>query len=363
MNPKLRVAVIGCGAIARHAHVPAWLSNTEAEIVAICDQSTDAMSQLADKHSLKCRHFQSLDELLAKEKTDIVDICTPGHFHLEHATKALEAGCHTLVEKPPAPTVEAATRLVEIALSKGLKLGAIFNYRYRDVVLQFKQHLDQGLLGELVKVSITHHGPVVFGDAPWLWNERESKYLLWEFGIHFIDLLVHLLGPHVRVVHVLPTVQPSLGHTTDLDLTIEFSNGRLGKLEITADSTRHSTFFTHIYAYGTAMDAFIRWFPPTVRLTSGLVNPLKILLDEARASFDIGTRILRGTYLKQRNITHYRVINAYVDWIRGRSEYPMAFQKILPTLKLLKDIEQYIPSYRAPGRQPIPTQKGHQRTG
>jgi scyllo-inositol 2-dehydrogenase (NADP+) len=351
MTSPIRVAIAGCGAIARHAHVPGWLANRDARIVALCDPDRDAMRVITERHRLDCATYGSLDELLSgsRGEVDVVDICTPGHMHLDHARRALQAGHHVLLEKPPVPSAADAQELIDLARSRDLKLGAIFNYRYRDLVMQLKGTMDQGLLGDPVKVHITHHGPFIFADAPWLWNEKRSKYLLWEFGIHFIDMLVHLLGAPERVVNVLPFQHPTMGHTTDLEVSVAFKSGAIGRLEITADSTRHSTSMTTVQVYGSGMDAYVRWFPPLMRISSGQLLPMQAIGSELKAAWTIAYKLARGTFIRDRNISHYRTIDAYVDWLRDRSAYPMRLEDALPTLRLLEEIEKRIPSYASAG--------------
>ena len=345
MTERLRIAVVGCGAIARHAHVPGWLANEEARIVALCDPDAAAVDVIKERHKLPCAVYSSIEELLAREAMDVVDVCTPGHLHVEHVRQALEAGHHVLLEKPPVTSLASAKELIELARSHDRKVGAIFNYRYRDLVMQLKRVIDDGVLGKPVKVHIRHHGPLIFTDAPWLWNEKRSKYLVWEFGIHFVDLLVHLLGPPARVLQVLPFEHPTLGHTTDLEVCVAFGNDTVGRLEITSDSTRHSTSMTTVEVYGTGMDAFVRWFPPMLRITSGQLTPMEAIGGELKAAWTIGHKLLRGTFVRDRNISHYRTIDAYVDWLRGRSVYPLRLENTLPTIGLLEEIEQRIPSY------------------
>ena len=343
----IRVGIVGCGAVARRAHVPAWLDHPSAALVALCDPVPEASRTIAARFGLSCPMYESLEALLETSRPDVLDICSPGFLHVEQTRRALEAGCHVLVEKPPAPGPEQAEELARLARSRGLKLGAVFNYRYRDLVMRLKEAIEKGAVGAPVKVYITHHGPVVFTDAPWLWDERRSKYLVWEFGIHFIDVLVHLLGPHERLVHVLPIEQLSLGHTTDLEVTVSFANGALGRLEITQDTTRHSSFFTQVNLYGTAADAFVRWFPPSFRLVAGQVSPLKLVWEEVASVSSVAVKLLRGTHRRDRNISHHRLIAAYADWILGRANYPLTFEAVLPTLRLLAEIEREVPTYRA----------------
>jgi predicted dehydrogenase len=348
MTDKIRVAVVGCGNIARRAHVPAWLASPYATITALCDPVAASRQQILDRHGLACATYQHLDDLLADAPPDVVDICSPTPYHYPLAKQALEAGCHVLLEKPPAQRLAQARELATLAQRKNLKLGVSFNYRYRDLVMQLKQTQEAGVLGEIVKMHIIHHGPLVFTDAEWLWDEQQSKYLLWEFGIHFLDILVHLLGPHVEIIQVLPTVQPGIGHTTDLEVTIRFANGATGRLEIVADSTRHSSYFTQMNVYGTATDAFVRWFPPSLMLVAGQVNPLAIVANELKAIWNIGSKILTGQFLKYRNISHYRLIDDYLSWIQGEADFPLKIENTLPTLHLLSEISQLVPAYRAP---------------
>lgn len=64
----------------------------------------------------------------------------------------------------------------------------------------------------------------------------------------------------------------------------------------------------------------------------------------------MGKMLLRGTFREYRNISHQRLINAYADWILDRSEYPLSFDAVMPTLRLLADIERLVPSYQRASR-------------
>lgn len=347
MKTPIRVAIVGCGNIARRAHVPAWLDRQDVRIVALCDPSIQTMKQIAERHNLDCLLHQSLDELIEQSRPDVVDVCSPTPFHYPLAKRALEAGCHVLLEKPPAQTLAQARELAAIAQANNLKLGVSFNYRYRDLVIKLKRAQESGILGEVVKVHITHHGPLIFTDAEWTWDERKSRYLLWESGIHFLDILVHLFGPHEEIVSVIPTVHPGIGHTTDIELIVRFRNGGVGRLEIVADSTRHSSFFTQINVYGTASDAFIRWFPASMMIVSGQVNPLALLWNEVRAIWEMGAKIVTGQFLKQRNISHYRLIGDYVNWLLGGADFALKMENALDTLRLLDEVSALVPAYCA----------------
>jgi predicted dehydrogenase len=249
------------------------------------------------------------------------------------------------VEKPPVYRVDQAEELIALSTRYGVKLGVVLNQRYRAPIERLRQAKDKGLLGDIVKIQIIHHANLVFGESPWLWDETTSKYMLYEFGIHFLDLLVYFCGEHEEVLYVLPTFQESVGTTSDLQIMIRFKSGQLGLLDLTQDSTRHSAFFTNVNVYGTAMDAFVRFFPPQVRLSAGVDPPQEYLFSELASFAKFGWSLATGKYLFQRNRPHQRVLDMFVDWLVRGTAYPLTMQAALPTLRLLNALEERIPRY------------------
>lgn len=73
----LKVALVGVGGISG-AHIPAWESMDDAELVAICDIRPERMENYPDK-----RHYTDFDEMLEKEDVDILDICLPTFLHAD----------------------------------------------------------------------------------------------------------------------------------------------------------------------------------------------------------------------------------------------------------------------------------------
>ena len=69
--------------------------------------------------------------------------------------------------------------------------------------------------------------------------------------------------------------------------------------------------------------------------------------EELASVSSVAVKLLRGTHRRDRNISHHRLIAAYADWILGRANYPLSFEAVLPTLRLLAEIEREVPTYRA----------------
>jgi predicted dehydrogenase len=288
----------------------------------------------------------NVKEFLGNGRFDVVDICTPGATHFEIAQAALSRGFNVLVEKPPTLSAAEARTLADLANAKGLRIATVLSSRYREEHLAIRAAKERGDLGRIVKVQAIHHANLVLSESPALWDERESKYLIYEFGIHLLDLMVHLCGPHSKVLFVNPIHKAAINSTTDIQACIHFESGAVGILDITSDSTRHSSYFTHFYVYGTAMDAFVRYFPPSFRLAAGLHNPLETLTEELRSFGSLALTILTGRYLRSRNRPHELLISEFIECVRQGKEFPLELKQVIPTMNLLDEIAQHIPGYR-----------------
>lgn len=342
---RTRVGLVGCGAIARRSHLPALLANRDVELTGICDIDQETIRDVVKRFGFVGSQYDNVNEFLENGQFDVVDICTPGATHFEIAQAALSRGFHVLVEKPPSLKVEDVEKLIDLADAKALKIATVLSSRYREDYLAVRSAIERGLLGRIVKVHAIHHANLVLSESPVLWDERKSKYLIYEFGIHLLDLMVDLCGPYSKVLFVNPIHHNAINSTTDIQVCILFDSGAIGLLDITSDSTRHSSYFTHIHVYGTAMDAFIRYFPPSFRLASGLHNPLEILKAEIRSFFSLLFKIFARQYLVSRNRPHKLIIDGFIEWVRGGREFPLELRRVLPTMKLLDDIALHIPGY------------------
>ena len=114
----IRVGVIGVGAMGRnHARVLHDLANVE--LAGMADQDAATAQQVGA--ATGTRGYESYQELLERERPQAVVVAVPSDSHHRVVLDALAAGCHVLVEKPIAATVEQADELVRVA-SKAKKV-------------------------------------------------------------------------------------------------------------------------------------------------------------------------------------------------------------------------------------------------
>src|SRR5579862_2968157 len=147
MAGKVRVAVVGTGRWAQVAHIPGWLRDPRAEVVAIADVSEAALGTAAEKFGI-ARTVRDYRELLSDPDIDVVDVVTGNRPHFQVSWDSLQAGKHVLCEKPVHRDARQTKRAAELAASKGLKTKLGFTFRYAPAVMYAKDLIDEGFVGD-----------------------------------------------------------------------------------------------------------------------------------------------------------------------------------------------------------------------
>jgi predicted dehydrogenase len=123
-----------------------------ADLVAVCDVVKERADAEAAKHGV--RAYYSLKDMLQNEDLDIVDVTTGGFengsWHYEPAMEAMEAGKHTLVEKPLSNNVGEARQMVAKAAEKGVYLGCNLNHYFTPPAEKAREYMDADQVGEIV---------------------------------------------------------------------------------------------------------------------------------------------------------------------------------------------------------------------
>ena len=137
-------------------HLPSLLAlGDRLSVTAVCDTDKALADKIAVKYGIRSS-FSSMVEMLAKEKPDIVDICTPPQTHRALAIEAMEAGCHVLVEKPMGMSVKECDEMASASERNRVKLCTAHNQRFHPVFLAAKRLLDSGQVGKTQDVRLCY---------------------------------------------------------------------------------------------------------------------------------------------------------------------------------------------------------------
>ncbi len=145
-DSKLRVAVLGAGAWAESAHIPGWIRDPRAELVAICDPVADRAKAFARKFDV-AESSDDWEQVISRTDIDVIDVCTPSSTHFELSWAALESGKHVLCEKPVAFDFRGTRKAADLARSKGLKTKLGFTFRYSPGVRYAWSLIEDGFVG------------------------------------------------------------------------------------------------------------------------------------------------------------------------------------------------------------------------
>ncbi len=247
---SLGFALIGCGLMGdRHAQV--LLSMTNARIISVYDLDESRGKDFSDKY--KCQYSQKIEDAINREDVDAVLIASPSYLHAEQAMIAGKLGKHVLIEKPLATEVESCKSLVQFFEDKQLTLSVVSQKRYHPDVQSLKVALEQDLLGEifLFEVSINYHrDDHYFTQAPWRSSGYESGGgVLMNQGIHYLDLILWMLGPYKKISGFAKTVRPDYKEEDLAVGIVELTNGILGVM--TASTVTYPNSPEKLSLYGT----------------------------------------------------------------------------------------------------------------
>jgi len=201
---KVRVAVIGCGSISKHRHIPEYASNSNAELVAFVDPVIERAQQFADTYGGKA--YSDYETMLAEVKPDAVSVCTPNALHSPISIAAAKAGAHVLVEKPMAVTDAEAEAMIQAAKDNGVQLMVGHNQRFMPPHVKAKQILESGVLGKVLtfRTSFGHPGPdgwSVDGANSWFFRKEEALMgAMGDLGVHKSDLIRWMLNDEVAEI-------------------------------------------------------------------------------------------------------------------------------------------------------------------
>ena len=241
----MRVAVVGCGQVSR-AHINALQAIDGVEIAAVCDRDLWRAQDVAQL-TRGARAYSDLALLLQQERPNTVHILTPPETHAHLAIQAMEAGCHALVEKPMALSVEEAERMITAARENGVKLATNHNYLFNPCILQARRLVQQGTIGQVVYVDgfygLSEAGGYtsVTGRSHWAWRLPGSAFT--NFLPHLIYLLLEFLPEEVAVAGVT-LAQGDL--PTELTVLLQGGRSASGVMSISM-RTRPYTKFLDIY--------------------------------------------------------------------------------------------------------------------
>jgi len=195
MSKKIKVGIIGCGAIAAEKYLKAIKSIPEAEVVAFCDiipEKAENTRKLYEAPDAKI--YEDYRALLKDETIGAVHVCTPNRSHSPITVDALKAGKHVMCEKPMATSYKEAKLMCDTAKETGKLLTIGYQYRCQPAPLFLKEMCANGELGEIYFAkahALRRRGVPTWG--VFLKEEEQGGGPLIDIGTHALDMTLWMM--------------------------------------------------------------------------------------------------------------------------------------------------------------------------
>lgn len=264
MSSPHRLAIVGTGGIANlHAESLRDHLAGRIELVAAVDPDTERLEGFKAEFGVE-RGYASIEELLAAEELDLVDLCTPPGLHAAGAVAALAAGVGAICEKPPALSLAEYDRIAAASAASKGDFIVISQHRFGSAAERVRNMLASGVLGSLAlaKCDTLWYRPEEYFAVDWRGRwETEGGGPTMGHGIHQIDTLLSLVGPWAEVVatahrHRRTTNTEDVSHaivTLENGASVSITNSLLSPREtsqIRLDFDCATVELDHLYGYG-----------------------------------------------------------------------------------------------------------------
>ena len=240
---RIKGVCIGAGYFSQF-HYRAWQRLSQVKIVGVCDLELGKAQTICDTYGFG-NAYSDMGEMLEKEEPDFVDIITPPNTHLSLIEIALQHDVHIICQKPLAPTYQEAIRIANLASTSRVRMMVHENFRFMPWYREIRKLLDQNTIGDdlytinlRMRMGDGWQSDAYMNRQPYF--RKMEQLLIYETGVHFIDVFRYLAGEIKRVYAKLRTLNANIAGEDFAWVHFDFANGMLGFLD--ANRYNENTF-------------------------------------------------------------------------------------------------------------------------
>jgi UDP-N-acetylglucosamine 3-dehydrogenase len=217
----LKAAVIGVGNMGRN-HARVYREMEGIELVAVSDANPQTAAKVG--HNNHVTSFTDPMKMIEECQPDLVSLAVPTILHVEVASQLIEKGVHVLVEKPVASSVEAATKLIELAKKKGVILAVGHIERFNPAVMELRRRLREGMAGRIYKIHTQRLSPYP--------SRIQDAGVVLDLASHDIDLMRYLMDEEVVRVYGETLQSINSDREDQFNGLMRFKSGAVGVLDV-----------------------------------------------------------------------------------------------------------------------------------
>ncbi|WP_284639255.1 Gfo/Idh/MocA family protein [Paenibacillus silviterrae] len=193
-----KFSIIGC----QHAHIGIFIGEMLELGYSCCGiyekENHELARSIAEKFGIPL--VEDIEALLDKsvtivgcasineEKIDVIELCE-------------SRGKHVMIDKPAVTSADGLERLKAVIERERIQIGMLLTERFHPAVYTLKQHIDQGLLGDIVSVGMRKPHRLDAEKRPeWFFSKQQSGGILIDLLVHDFDLLRWFTGKEIRTM-------------------------------------------------------------------------------------------------------------------------------------------------------------------
>lgn len=230
---KLNFALVGCGRISKK-HFEALKNNSnKSNLVAVCDIIEKRAKNASEENN--CDYYTSLLEMLKRNDIDAVSISTPSGYHPEHGRMIASSGRHVLVEKPIGVGLEDVKSLIKTCKKESVQLHVIHQNRFNNTISYLKKAIDENRFGKIYNVQSNvfwTRFQEYYDSDDWKGTWKLDGGAFMNQAIHYVDLLVHLIGDVSSVMAYAKTQARKIEAYDSGVVALDFKNGAMGSMNV-----------------------------------------------------------------------------------------------------------------------------------
>ena len=230
---RIRIAVVGCGRIAKNHFAAIEQHSEDLELVAVCDTDPEVAARQGAASAVP--FYTDIEAMLADATIDVVSLCTPSGMHADQTVAVARHGIHVITEKPMATRWQDGIRMIRACDDASVLLLVVKQNRHNSTLKMLKRAVEERRFGKIHLVHIN-----VFWTRPQSYYDQAKWRGTWEFdggafmnqASHYVDLLDWLIGPVERVQAMMSTTRDIEVEDTGV-MNIRWRNGALGSMSVT----------------------------------------------------------------------------------------------------------------------------------
>ena len=223
----MKILLVGAGGYGAR-YVTELLNSKRCDVVfeGIVDPFLQSSREYANICAAKIPSYNTMEEFYSEHSADLAIICTPIFLHCEQSITALKHGSYVLCEKPVAPTLEEAGRMLEAEKQYGKFIAIGYQWSFADAIIDLKRDILDGVLGRPLSMKnivcwprdLSYYGR----GGGWAGKiEREGRLVLDSIAsnacAHYLHNMLFLLGSAMDECALATSVSAECFRANDIE--------------------------------------------------------------------------------------------------------------------------------------------------